>query len=417
MAAFAFGEIFALLFFGTFLPNDIEPLPPEQVLWAMPDDCEVMAYQDFRGVSEAIDAQLETLSRQSWIASNREFAEGLNELNSMMSTARAELTTSLGFDPFTDLHAASICFKLNTSAGPPKPEVLIVVQGNFGANTADTIGEMIGMGRQTLSNGVNVFAEREDGVLFGLFGVEGAFVFGSESYLVPLTTAFPAPSVPPAAAGSLLARLSELAPHGIRTYIAARPATSTRLLVSAEGPVSLAKLIVGLQTALVVMNNEASYTEISASDDTSHRNYSLILSGTGELMQASPHLVAGMAQLVFGILSADDNDLDQELRDILAHRDEILTLIDELGWTQPVEIAFTSDAATRTSSLTMTGASGAPAAGALMFVGFGASFFALSGRDEAAYPPTYVDPAYPSYYEEEAVPVEPTPAEVAPTPE
>ena len=79
MAAFAFGEIFAILFFGTFLPTDVEPLPPEQVLWAMPDDCELMAYQDFRGVDTAIDAQLEMLSRQTWIASNREIAEGISD--------------------------------------------------------------------------------------------------------------------------------------------------------------------------------------------------------------------------------------------------------------------------------------------------------------------------------------------------
>ena len=415
MAALAFGEIFAILFFGTFLPSDVEPLPPEQVLWAMPDDCELMAYQDFRGVSEAIDAQLELLSRQSWIASNREFAEGLSEINSMIGSARTELAGTLGFDPFTDLNAASICFKLNTTSGAPKPEVLILVQGNFDATVADTIAGMIGMGRTTLSNGVEVFAEREDGVVFGLYGVEGAFVFASESYLVPLTTAFPAPGVPTAAPGSLLARLADLAPGGIRTYIAGRPATSTRLLASAEGPVSFAKLVVGLESALIVMNNDSSYTEIVASDDTSHRNYELILGGIGDLMQASPLAISGMAQLFFGILSPDDNDIEEDIRTILAHRDEILGLIEELGLTQPAEVVFNSDLGTRTTSLTTTGAGGAQATGALMLMGVGSAFFLMrSGNDESAYPPAYADPGY--YYEEEVAPTVPTevPVEVAP---
>lgn len=403
MAMYGIGELIAILLLGSFLPSDVEPLPPEQVLRAMPDDCEFMAFQDLRGVKETVTALIDELSRQSWVTSNPEFAEGLAEVSSGMAEAEVEMTGMLGFNPFTDLHAVSICFKLDTSAGEPKPNFIALLQGDFPATTADHLGEMMGMSRHPLSNGVEVFGDREAGVIMGLFGVDGAVAFASENYLLPMTTDFPPPGIGPSTEGSLLSQLSAMAPHGILSYMAARPSTTTRLLVAGDAPMSIAKLVGGLDSVITVMNAEMTYLQISANDAESHRSYELLVGGMGDLMTAAPLAVSGMAQMLFGAISPDDPDIDDELRSLLRHRDSILSFMAELGMMEPSQIEFNSDASTRVSSLSVTGGSSASTLG-LVFLG-GLGSFMIMGRavDDHHYaPPSAYEPD-PGYYEPQVI--------------
>ncbi len=409
MAMYGIGELIAILLLGSFLPSDVEPLPPEQVLRAMPDDCEFMAFQDLRGVKETITTLIDELSRQSWVTSNPEFAEGLAEVTGEMAQAEVEMTGMLGFNPFTDLHAVSICFKLDTSAGEPKPNFIALLQGDFPATTADHLGEMMGMSRHPLSNGVEVFGDREAGVIMGMFGVDGAVAFASENYLLPMTTDFPAPGIGPAAEGGLLSQLSSMAPHGITSFMAARPSTTTRLLVAGDAPMSIAKLIGGLDSIITVMNADMSYLQVSANDAESHRSYELLVGGMGDLMTAAPLAVSGMAQLLFGAISPDDPDIDDELRSLLRHRDSILSFLEEAGMMEPAQIEFNSDASTRVSSLSITGGSNSATLGILFLGGLGS--FMVMGRSVSE--PSYAEPIYlepdPRYADPQEIQADDTP--------
>ena len=49
MSALSLEALLTLLFVGAFAPQDIEPLPPEEIAIGMPDTCEVAAFLDLRG--------------------------------------------------------------------------------------------------------------------------------------------------------------------------------------------------------------------------------------------------------------------------------------------------------------------------------------------------------------------------------
>lgn len=393
MAAFAFGELIALLFFSALIPSDIEPLPAESVMRAIPADCEVVMFQDLRGIDEAVSNIFDTLSRQSWVSGNPDIAEGLSEAHSAFGEMRREATTHLGIDPFNQLHSASFCAKLNEGS-PPLPSVLFVIQGNFTADFGGRLAGIMELGEVTLSNGQQVRGGTEDGITFGLTAIDGALAVGTDDYLAPVAASFPAAAIPAAAAGSLVARMAELAPHGMRAFGGVRPSTSSRLLIASEAPASFAQLVAGTDYGLVAYGRDAQLIELRATDAGTFRRYSLVLEGAGQLLQAAPLALSGTVRVMLGVLSADDPDLEDELRTLVAHGDEILAFLGEFGLDQPAEVTFNADATTLTSSL-MTAGSVSVQAGAIL-MGFGVIGFV--GRSTSSMPPP--PPAYeaPAHY-------------------
>jgi len=401
MAAMGMFEALWLLFFGAFLPNDMEPLPAEQVLWGMPADCELMLFTDLRGIDTTITEGMELLSRQPWVMSNADLAGALTELNTEYARSQTELSTMLGFNPFTDLTAGALCGRLGTSPrGEPFPEFLVVIQGAFDAALAERVAGMIDLTPMPLENGAAIFGTTEDGMIIGMAGpADGVLLFGTESYLAPLAVAMPAVALPTAPEGSLLARLTELVPYGATSFAALKPSIATRFLMSSEGPVSFAQLVAGLDSAYMLSNASTSYFEVRANDAGAHANYNLIMSGIGELATAAPHVTNGMLQLMFGVLSPDDPDLDDELRSFVRHRDDIFALIGELGLTEPAEVELGGDPASFVTSLTMNNAASMQATGAFFvfgvaaFVGFSrASYDYYDDPYYAPTPPTPVTP-------------------------
>jgi hypothetical protein len=376
---FGFTELLVMLLMGGMLPRDAEPLPAETVLLHLPDDCELIVFEDLRGIGEAIDSLLTDLSTQAWIVSNAELREGLDELRQGLRMAETMGGTMLGINPFDDLTAVSLCVRM-APAPSDNPDFLVVLQGNFDTTLAARLGadELDPM---TFPNGAPVLGKREDGRIFGLASPRaGELLFGSERYLEPLALPTAPPAVVPAA-GSMLARLSELVPHGVTRFGAFEPSPGLRAVVGSEGPVTFAELFAGMNRSMWLSNATVDYFEVVATTPDAHRDYELILSGIGEIAQASPHALRGFAQIVLGTLSPADSELDEPIRSLLSHREDILTMLDDSGLLADIETEFSSDAASMTSTLTVSGDSGGPGAAVLlmMLVG-GFASFALTPR-------------------------------------
>jgi hypothetical protein len=383
MAEMAFGQFLIMLLLGGLLPHDTEPMPADEVMLHMPADCEVMAFEDLRGVGDTIDTFMADLSTQAWIIANDEFREGFQAASEGFGQLEAMAVEMLGINPFDDLTAISLCMKMRP--GPPgMPDYLVVVQGNFDSTLADRLGAD-GFEPVVLSSGASIYGTTEDGTIIGLAVPRpGVLVFGSENYLTSVAAPVaPTAIVPPA--GSMLARVAELAPHGIRSFVGFRPGAALKAVLASEAPVTVAELTTGLDRAMWFTGDSVDLIEVRATGTDTHRDYELILSGIGAIAQASPLAMAGMANIFLGVLSPDDPDLEEGLRSLATHREEILTMLDTSGLLAPTEVEVTSDAGTFTTTLSLTNAQGGSGAVLLLMLGGLSSIALLGSSSEPPY--------------------------------
>jgi hypothetical protein len=395
-----FAELLLILLMGAALPADLEPLPVDRLLNGMPAECEVLLVQDVRGTWEAVTGFVEHLAAQPWVMSNREMAEGITEMRSGLAALPAEMTRELGFNPVSDVHAVGLCGRLATSpTGEPAPSFLVVVQGTFDATVGPNLARQMRLPPVTLSNGATAYGERDSGGLFALGSpAPGVLLFGSEDLLAERLLA---PAMPQAwqtaPADSLVGRVVALAPGGPRTIAAFAPSVGTRFLVGGEAPVSLGQLMANLRQVLVLSNGRSTFIEALATGPDGHRDFELILSGLGAYMEAAPHVMRAFAHVVLGVLSPDDPELEEPLRAMLRSREDLLSFFDGLGAFTPATVTYTSDPATRTTTLLIDSPHGLTSVGFLM--GMGAAVFMTTSRSYEE--PYYYDatpiapPAYP----------------------
>jgi hypothetical protein len=379
------GQLLMMLLLGGLMPSDTDPLPPEQVMLHMPGDCEVMAFEDLRGIGDAIDGLMTDLSTQAWIITNEELREGFQEASQGFTQMEALAVEVLGINPFDDLTAVSFCMKMGADPAG-MPDYLVVLQGNFDSTLADRLGAEA-FDPVVLSNGASVYGTNEGGTIVGLAVPRpGVLVFGSEHYLTPVAAASAPPPILPTP-GSMLELVSELAPYGIRSFVGVAPSAAFRALLASEAPVSIAELVTGIERAMWATGDRTDLIELRATGADSHRDYELILSGIGAMAEASPLVMRGMAHLFLGVLSPSDPDLDEGLRSLASHREDILTLLESSGLLAETEVELTSDASTFTTSLTMTNTEGA--SGAAMIMMFGGFMTGIMFLGDSARPPDY----------------------------
>ncbi|MCA9563928.1 MAG: hypothetical protein KC561_10590, partial [Myxococcales bacterium] len=349
-------EVFFALALGAMLPSDQPPLDAATVLRGMPADCEFMAFQDLRVIDQRIERYLDLVRGQEWLTANSEWSALIERADHSLDEYASQASTFLGFDPFTELVGVGICAKLSQSSdGEPVPSFQLVLQT---VNPID-ISSRVGMLDRVDIAGQSLPGFREDGMTVGIYSLENAVVVGTSDYLTPLLSAstwagVPAPDVPH---GSLLGRLNELVPSGVTSYVAVRPSVPTRFLInSSHAPATFTQLIAGLDSALATTNGQAIHFELKATDAAVHEDFSLILQGLGHLSEASPLAAEGMIRVMLGIFSETDPHVDSELRPFLAHREEVLSLLDELGFSGQVEATFAEDTTAMLSTLDINNA-------------------------------------------------------------
>jgi hypothetical protein len=121
------------------------------------------------------------------------------------------------------------------------------------------------------------------------------------------------------------------------------------------------------------------------------RDYELIMGGIAELAQAAPYLARGMADLILGMLSPDDPEVDGFVRGIARHREEVLTFLNDLGLLADASATLVSDATAMTSTLTLNNTASLQ----VLWLGSMGTFMLL-GMRESSY--GYDEP-YPVYEE------------------
>ncbi len=394
MTAFGLAGIVMMVMLGAFAPSDVEPLPAEQVLWGMPADCEVMGFVDLRNAGPNLRNVVSTIAGQSWVTSNPEISGAITEGLSALDQAQTQAVARYGFDPLTQLTAVSMCMRLEAVAGSePRPQFLMVVQGSFPSSAVAPVAAEIDMNLTALPSGQSVYAHSEDGLNFGLFAPQdGVAIFGTDGYYTSFLGGMPTMAMPtPADSASLLSRMAIVAPGGVRSYFALRPSVATAFLIASEMPTSVAQLVQGLQSAVMATGTNATYFEATASNAATHGRFSMLFAGLGALSEASPLVVDGILNLVFGFLSPDDMELDSELRAMLAHRDEIMSTIESWGLNADVTVALSDDPAAMRSTMMLTSDAAMPGAAMIMLWSSMAVGMFGARMSSDAYDPYYME--------------------------
>jgi hypothetical protein len=373
-----FGMLFFMMFAGLGFPSDLEPLPAEVVVTGMPTDCELLVFADVRGSYDRFRAFFDELSRQSFVTATPELADSMRELDSQVALGMGAGTAMLGFNPLTDITSVGLCGRMvvGSGGGDPVPDFLVLVRGTFPANLATTLGASLSMPSVMLSNGQSVPGTTEDGQTMGLASPStDLLLFGTDYYLAPRVAGALTNEAASAGSDTLLSRLSSYATSGTFMFAGFQPGTQLRLWLSSEAPVTLSQLVGGLDRLVMVTGRDGAATlEAHAMSADGYRDWELLMTGMSEYMQAAPHAMRGLFQIAMGAISPDDHDVDEGLRLMARHRDEILTWVDSMGWLEDPEVTLSTDATVMLATITASGGSGGMPLTALM-MGMGSMFF------------------------------------------
>lgn len=397
MSALSLETLLTLLFVGAFAPQDIEPLPPEEIAVGMPDTCEVAAFLDLRGVGTALDDFLEDLSRQSWIAGSPDIADELAEMVAMYEMTQTEATTLFGFDPLNDLTSASFCLAVGTNpSGYPFPFFQATIRGNFDTTAASALASFVGLAEHTLSDGRVAYGEHEEGVFVGLFSpTPGYLVLGTEQYLsefpaVPEPMTFDA-DVSWGARGS---RVLDLSGGNVRGFAIWEPSSLVMALVAGELGDSFGPFLRNLEGMATVWNTETQFIEVTAVPD-GFDDYQMVIEGYAQYAEALPHMVRAFAYVSLGVLSPDDDELDDFTRLLVSNRDAVLGYLEDYGMLEDLLVEVAADPATSTMTLSVANVRGLQMTGLAAV----ALIVMMQFRSDSYYEDEYYYYEEPIYYE------------------
>lgn len=399
--------VLSLMMWGTMTPSELPTAVADDIVRALPDDCEVVAFMDFRGAAERARTLLADLAARPWMSEDADTLEAMEWVSARMDEGQAELIAMLGFDPFEAIDYVSFCTSFSTADGSFMPSGMLVVQGDLPESALETVAGLIGMLPSTLSNGQSAFV-LDGGPAFTVamgWAADGVAIVGTESYVAP-RLAGPVDALH--APGSPLARVYELAPEGVSWFAGFSPGTATRLLISSESPVTLGQLVAGARSVLWVNGDNSSVIELVASDAASSRDHELILTGLGELAEATPLAYSAAVRMIFAVLSPDDRDLPDIIRSMARHREDLIDWLDSIGILNEPEVSVEMDEATSTTRLSINNSNIFPLL-TLSAIQMGYVMMPVSHESSGASDVYSSDPYY--YYEEPAI------EEVAPTQE
>ena len=83
--------------------------------------------------------------------------------------------------------------------------------------------------------------------------------------------------------------------------------------------------------------------------------FDLVVIGAGPSGYAAA--MRALDHVTLGFLSPDDTELDEGLRQLVAHRDEIFTWLESTGWLADNTVTFAANAATFTSTMSASNSS------------------------------------------------------------
>ena len=397
MSALSLEALLTLLFVGAFAPQDIEPLPPEEIAIGMPDTCEVAAFLDLRGGGTALEAFLDDLTRQSWIAGSPDIADELSEVVALYQSTQTEATTILGFDPLNDLTSASFCLTVGTNPrGYPFPFFQTTIRGDFDTTAASAFASFVGLAEYPLADGRVAYGEQEEGVFIGVFSpTPGYLVFGTEQYL----SEFPAVPEPmtfdaDVSWGARGARVLELSDGNVRGFAIWEPSSLVMALVAGELGDSFGPFLRNLEGLATVWNTETQVIEVTATPD-GFDDYQMVIEGYAQYAEALPHIVRAFAYVSLGVLSPDDDELDDFARLLVSNRDAVIAYLEDVGMLEDITVEVAADPATATMTLSVENARGLQMTGMAIVALMVFMQTSDSPDDEYYY---YEEPTY--YYEE-----------------
>jgi len=408
-----FFVVLSLMLWGTMTPSELPAAAAEDLVRALPDDCEVVAFVDLRGAADQARTLIADLAARPWMNEDADTREAMEWMSTGMDETQAEMTALLGFDPFETIDFVSFCASFSTADGSFLPSGMLVVQGDLPESALETVAGMVGMLPSTLSNGQSAFV-LDGGPAFTIamgWAADGVAIVGTESYVAP-RLAGPVDALH--TQDSPLGRVYELAPQGVRWFFGFSPGTATRLLISSESPVTLGQLVAGIRSALWVNGDNSSVIELIASDAASSRDHELILTGLGALAEATPLAYSAAVRMIFAVLSPDDRDLPDVFRSMARHRDDLIEYLDSIGILNEPEVNVEIDAATSTTRLSINNSNIFP----LLTVSAIQMAYLTLGRGDSyeSYGPSDTYPPDPYYYYDEPAIEEVVPPQEAPEP-
>ncbi|MCA9565981.1 MAG: hypothetical protein KC561_20935, partial [Myxococcales bacterium] len=322
---FDFGllELLPILVIASTLPTEQEPLPVETVMAGVPNDCNIFMFQDMRDVQGRLDSLSAQLLTQEWFTNSVELSAEMEHAQVEFAAFGQEFEAQIGANPLTDLTSFSLCLSAVQREGlPPKPSFLMVFQGNF-----EPLENL-----ELLTSRSTVGPAVPDSEMSPAF-VQGPNVlyFGSDDRIGALEGQVP--SFDPAAFDeNRMSAVRDAASSGVTSMFFFEPSAELRSVLDDGGPdSSWNHFLNGIEAGLLAMDEDTVYLATWATDNEAFEDHRLILSGLGQIARAFPAGAFGMAQLVFGVLSADDTEIDRDFRAILPYRDQILSFVQEMG--------------------------------------------------------------------------------------
>lgn len=297
------------------------------VLAGAPADADVAVYYNVEATAKpAWDFVRNDLAKEPLVKAMPKVSQGLEELMREIERPLAELESSLGLDPFNDVHFAAAWLGVRAWEGedPSDFSLLIAIHGKFPKTLLEKAVASIApqFGKTTLS-GVDAWSTGGGGkpelVVAQLDGV----VIGGTRDWVEARIAAKKPS------GDQAARMKKKLAGGAVVVLDVVPSRATRTRLSANvDNVSASELLGGFDTLTMALFADGLDLELQARSDALYTRYQYIFNALLESMSAGRSASRVLTYLVLGIPSPKDTDLPPELIALLSQPDEVLGLLE-----------------------------------------------------------------------------------------
>jgi hypothetical protein len=326
-------------------PDPAAP-PPAEILKYAPEDAEIFLYLDAAAVLPKNWQALEKLPDAPATKGSREASQAIGRLVSEARAVRDKVRAQAGFDPVTDVATAAAFVRLH---GDQDPDVLVVLRGQFPSGSVDHMIGSFGGTRSVMAG--RPMLTSPDGKMAIAQGADGALLGGSVAWVKERTGAY-------APKRSAIAPVATAGLDGKPFFYTSVRLAPPSLLFSARNirdPLALDFLNGATDVSLGLHANGIS-ASFGARTASGYARGLLAVDGVVEMLRAGHHYLRAFARL--GAAAVDSYAAaDRQIAAIVAHKAEILALLDTTIGDGNFQVAIDKREAERRAGVRLTGKS------------------------------------------------------------